>query len=318
MADTRTLRVERLTRLADDVVEVRLADPAGGELPSWEPGAHIVLDLPVGLTRQYSLCGPPADRTGWTIAVHRAPDSRGGSACVHDSLRIGALVPVGGPHPDFALAAGTENLLVAGGIGITPILSIARALAATDADWSLLYCGRNRSALAYLDELAALDPDGSRVRMHLDDEAGGPADLTAALAARPAATVHCCGPTSMIDAVLAAVADADRVHVERFRAPETAPLDTGAAGTGFDVHCAASDVRLRVEPGATVLSALSGAGIAVPSSCEEGICGTCEVKVLAGEPEHRDHVLTDAERADGGSMFVCVSRSRGPELVLDL
>lgn len=318
MAYTRTLRVEQLTRLADDVVEVRLVDPAGGELPSWEPGAHVVLDLPVGLTRQYSLCGPPADRTGWTVAVHRAPDSRGGSACVHDSLRIGELVPVGGPHPDFALAAGTENLLIAGGIGITPILSMARALAADHADWSLLYCGRSRPTLAYLEQLAVLDPDGSRVRLHLDDEAGGPVDLAAELGARPGATVHCCGPPSMIDAVLAAAADAEQVHVERFRAPEAAPVDTGSAGTGFDVHCAASDVRLRVEPGATVLSALSRAGIAVPSSCEEGICGTCEVKVLAGAPEHRDHVLTDAERADGGSIFVCVSRSRSPELVLDL
>ena len=318
MSDTRMLRVERLTRLADDVVEVRLVDPAGGALPSWEAGAHVTLDLPVGLTRQYSLCGPPADRTGWTVAVHRAPDSRGGSAWLHDALRIGALVPVGGPHQDFPLTTGTENLLVAGGIGITPILAMARALAAAGADWALLYCGRRRTALAYLDELADLDPDGSRVRVHLDDEVGGPADLAAELAARPAATVHCCGPAPMLDAVLAAAPDPGRVHIERFRAPEAAPADTGTAGAGFDVHCAASDVRLRVEPGVTVLSVLAGAGLGVPSSCEEGICGTCEVKVLAGEPEHRDHVLTDAERADGGSMFVCVSRSRSSELVLDL
>ncbi|MBC3192940.1 oxidoreductase [Pseudonocardia sp. C8] len=316
MSETRTLRVERLTRLSDDVVEVRLADPAGGELPGWEPGAHLTLDLPVGLTRQYSLCGPPTDRTGWTVAVHRAPDSRGGSAYVHDGVRIGALLPVGGPHQDFPLEAGAENLLVAGGIGITPILAMARALAAAGADWSLLYCGRTRSALAYLDELAALDPDGSRVRVHLDDEAGGPADLAAVLAGRPWATVHCCGPTSMIDAVLELAPDPGRVHVERFRAPEVAPSAT--ADTGFDVHCAASDVRVRVEPGCSVLAALGGAGISVPSSCEEGICGTCEVKVLAGEPEHRDLVLTDDERAAGGSMFVCVSRCRGPELVLDL
>lgn len=318
MSETRTLRVERLTRLADDVAEVRLVDPAGGELPAWEPGAHVTLALPVGLTRQYSLCGPPADRHGWTVAVHRAPDSRGGSSYVHDTLRLGALLDVGGPHADFPLAPGRENLLIAGGIGITPILSMARALAADGADWSLLYCGRRRSVLAFLDELAGLDPDGTRVRVHLDNEAGGPADLATELAERPSATVHCCGPTPMIDAVLAAAPDPDRVHVERFRGARDVVAETGTAEAGFDVRCAVSDVRVRVEPGITVLDALTGAGIAVPSSCQEGICGTCETKVLAGEPDHRDMVLTDAERAAGDSMFVCVSRSRGPELVLDL
>lgn len=314
---TRTLRVERLTRLADDVVEVRLVDPAGDELPGWEPGAHVALDLPVGLTRQYSLCGDPADRRGYTIAVHRAPDSRGGSACVHDGLRIGALLPVSLPRNDFALADAGRYLLVAGGIGITPILSMARALAARGADWSLLYCGRTRSALAYLDELAALDavPAPGRVRVHVDDEAGGPIDLAAALAADPAATVHCCGPGPMLDAVVAAAPD--RAHVERFRAPEAPAPEPGTDGP-FDVVCAASGVRVPVATGQSVLDALTGAGIGVPTSCGEGICGTCEVKVLGGQPEHRDFVLSDDERAAGTSMFVCVSRARSAELLLDL
>ncbi|MBN9759508.1 Flavodoxin reductase (ferredoxin-NADPH reductase) family 1, Vanillate O-demethylase oxidoreductase [Pseudonocardia sp. Ae406_Ps2] len=315
MPETRTLRAEQLTRLADDVVEVRLVDPSGAELPSWEPGSHLALDLPAGLTRQYSLCGSPTDRRSWTVAVHRAPDSRGGSAWVHGSLRPGDLLTVSGPHQEFPLVDGSEHLLVAGGIGITPILSMARALQARGADWSLLYCGRTAAALAYLDELTALDPDGTRVRVHLDDEHGGPADLVTALAARPTAVVHCCGPGPMLDAVLAAAPG--RAHVERFRAPPPDPRDT-VADAGFDVHCETSDVRLRVEPGTSVLAALTGAGITVPSSCEEGICGTCEVKVLAGEPEHRDLVLSDDERAVGGSMLVCVSRARSARLVLDL
>ncbi len=311
---SRTLRVERMTRLADDVVEVRLVDPTGAPLPGWAPGAHVALDLPTGIGRQYSLCGEPDDGW-WTIAVHRSPTSRGGSAFVHDGLRIGALLPVTGPRNDFPIEPGPRHLLIAGGIGITPISTMARALAATDAEWSLLYCGRTRAALAYLPELTALA--GDRLRVHVDDEAGAPADLRAVLAEHAGAVVHCCGPEGMLSAVEALAPDPALVHVERFRAPE-APAPTPGSDLPFDVVCAGSGARVRVAEGETVLAALGRCGVAVPTSCGEGICGTCETKVLSGEPDHRDFVLSDAERAAGGSMFVCVSRSRSAELVLDL
>jgi ferredoxin-NADP reductase len=313
---SRTVRVERMTRLADDVVEVRLVDPTGAPLPPWQPGAHVALDLPNGVSRQYSLCGEPG-AAWWTIAVHRAPASRGGSAFVHDGLRIGALLPVTGPRNDFPLEPGPRHLLIAGGIGITPISAMARALAATDRgpEWSLLYCGRTRSALAYLPELAALA--GDRLRVHVDDEEGGPVDLAAVLAEHAGAVVHCCGPEGMLSAVEALAPDPTLVHVERFRAPE-APAAAPGSDLPFDVVCAGSGTRVRVEPDETVLAALGRCGVAEPTSCGEGICGTCETKVLSGEPDHRDFVLSDAERAAGGSMFVCVSRSRSAELVLDL
>lgn len=313
---SRTLRVERMTRLADDVVEIRLVEPTGVELPAGEPGAHIALELPNGIGRQYSLCGTPG-AGHWTIAVHRSPTSRGGSAFVHDGLRIGDLLPVTGPANDFPLPPGPRHLLIAGGIGITPILAMARELAASGdaADWTVLYCGRTRSALAYLPELAALA--GDRLRVHVDDEQGGPADLATVLAEHAGATVACCGPEGMLAAVEALAPDPAAVHVERFRAPEV-PAPAPGTDSAFDVVCAGSGTRVRVAEDESVLAALGRCGIAVPSSCGEGICGTCETKVLSGEPDHRDFVLSDAERETGGSMFVCVSRARTAELVLDL
>jgi tetrachlorobenzoquinone reductase len=310
----RELRVERLSRPADGVVEVRLADPGGAELPAWEPGAHIDLRLPGGLTRQYSLCGDPGDRTGWTIAVHRAPESRGGSAYVHEHLRIGALVPVAGPRNHFPLEEAERHLLIAGGIGITPILAMARQLRASGAQWRMVYCGRSRPVMAYADEAVAIG--GDRVVLHADDEAGGPVDLAALLAAHPGATIHCCGPGPMLDAVERLAPDPGLVRVERFQ-PAAQPPRAEPDGA-FDVRCGRAGPRVRVEPGESVMDCLERAGFPIPSSCREGVCGTCETKVLAGVPDHRDSVLTAAERAGNTSMLVCVSRSLTPEIVLDL
>jgi tetrachlorobenzoquinone reductase len=310
----RELRVERLSRLADGVVEVRLADPSGAPLPAWEPGAHIDLTLPGELIRQYSLCGDPDDRGTWTIAVHRSPTSRGGSAFVHEQLRIDARVTVKGPRNHFPLEEAGSHLLVAGGIGVTPILAMARRLAATGADWRLVYCARSRSMMAYADEVVALG--GDRVRLHADDETGGPLDLAALLAGHPGATVHCCGPGPMLDAVERLAPDPGLVRVERFQAAEQAPR--AEPDGAFDVLCGRSGPRIRIEPGESVMDRLERAGFPIPSSCREGVCGTCETKVLAGVPDHRDSVLTAAERAENTSMLVCVSRSLTPEIVLDL
>ncbi|MCO5972233.1 PDR/VanB family oxidoreductase [Actinoallomurus soli] len=308
----RELRLTQVTWLAEGVVRLEFTDPGGAELPAWEPGAHLSLRLPNGLTREYSLCGDPGDRRRYAVAVQREKGSRGGSACVHERLRVGDLVEVAGPQNDFPLEDAPAYVLVAGGIGITPIKAMAETLAARGARWRLFHCGAARARMAFTDELSALGD----VVVHADDEAGGPPDLAAVLAGLPAdALVYCCGPEPLIQAVEAAMADPTRLRVERFRAPE--PPKTGG-DTAFTVTCGRSGRSLTVEPGVSVLATLRAAGMDLPSSCEEGICGTCETRVLTGEPDHRDFLLTDAERAAGGSMMLCVSRSRGPELVLDL
>ncbi|MGI6873048.1 PDR/VanB family oxidoreductase [Amycolatopsis sp. 3B14] len=308
---TRTVRVHQSTWLADGVVRVELRDPVGAALPAWEPGAHLSLHLPNGLVREYSLCGDPADGHSWTVAVLREPSSRGGSAWVHERLTPGTLIEVDGPRNNFALEDAPRHLLIAGGIGITPLLAMANTLQQRGSDWSMLYCGRSRSSMAFLADLPA-----DRVRVHADDERGGPPDLAAELTGlRPGTLVYCCGPEPLIAAVEAALPDASILRVERFRAPTTAPATPDES---FDVVCGGSGRRIPVPAGVSILDALAGAGVSVPNSCREGVCGTCETKVLAGEPEHRDFLLSDDEKAAGGTMLICVSRSRSAELVLDV
>ncbi|MFI0356854.1 PDR/VanB family oxidoreductase [Actinomadura sp. 9N407] len=312
------LRLIRSTWLAEDIVQLEFADPAGpdagAELPAWEPGAHLTLRLPNGQAREYSLCGDPADRTRYAVAVQRDAASRGGSACVHERLRVGEIIEVDGPKNNFALEEAPAHVLIAGGIGVTPVKAMAEALDARGSDWRLFYCGRSRASMAFTGLLERLG--GGSVTLHADDESGGPPDLDKVLAGIPdGALVYCCGPEPLLAAVEAAIDDPARLRVERFRAPETPAADP-SGDVPFDVRC--GDRRFTVRPGASILDTLRAGGLQVPSSCEEGICGTCETRVLAGEPDHRDHLLTDDERASGESMMLCVSRSRGPELVLDL
>jgi ferredoxin-NADP reductase len=313
---THTLRLTRQSWLAEGVLELRFRAPDGGELPSWDPGAHITVTLPGGCVRDFSLCGDPDERREWTVAVLREPDSRGGSAYVHQRLRVGELLEVAGPRNNFALAPAGSYQLVAGGIGITPIKAMAERLAATGAEWSLLYCGRSRAAMAYLPELATLA--GDRLTVHCDDEAGGPPDLEPALAGRTSETqVYCCGPEPLLVAMEQRLNEPGVLHTERFRAAGS-PAPEVATEAAFDVVCAGSGTRVTVGPGISIVDALAGAGVSVPTSCREGICGTCETKVFAGEPEHRDSVLTEDERSCGETMMLCVSRARSPELSLDL
>ena len=308
-----TVRVHRTTWLATGVIQIELRDPSGAELPAWEPGAHLSLHLPNGLVRQYSLCGDPADRHCWTVAVLREEASRGGSTWVHDRLTAGSLVDVDGPWNNFPLEAADRHLLIAGGIGVTPVLPMVRSLARRESDWQMLYCGRSRAGMAFLEELEST----GRVRVHADDERGGPPDLAAELGGLdPGTLVYCCGPEPLIQAVEAALPDRSALRVERFRAPEQPARST--EDSGFDVVCAGSGARVRVGPAVSILDALGEAGFDVPSSCHEGVCGTCETKVLAGEPEHRDFVLSEAEKECADTMFLCVSRCRSAELVLDL
>ncbi|WP_446466215.1 PDR/VanB family oxidoreductase [Streptomyces sp. BRA346] len=309
-----------------DVVTLTLRHPAGHELPGWEPGAHVDLVLDDGLVRQYSLCGDPADRTSWRIAVLRAPDGRGGSARVHDTLTEGARVRVRGPRNHFALRPAARYLFIAGGIGITPILPMTAAAEAAGADWTLLYGGRTRASMAFADQLA--DAYGGKVRLVPQDEAGL-LDLAAYLAEPdPGTLVYCCGPEPLLRVAeeRCRAWPAGALRTERFQ-PRPAEESDGIGANGeaeqadsgsFEVVLDRSGRSLTVEPGQSVLRTLEAAGVPVLYSCEEGTCGTCETDVIEGEVDHRDSVLTDEERSSGETMMICVSRCRGPKLVLDL
>ncbi|MFD7135550.1 PDR/VanB family oxidoreductase [Streptomyces sp. NPDC059894] len=296
---------------ADGVRALTLRRPSGGPLPAWEPGAHVDLLLGPGLERQFSLCGDPADRSVWRIAVLREPSGRGGSAYVHEHMAPGDLVRVRGPRNRFALRPAPGYRFVAGGIGITPLLPMLAAAEAAGADWRLLYGGRTRGSMAFTAELARY---GDRVTLAPQDETGLP-DLDSALAGLPEGTlVYCCGPGPLLDAV-AERCPPGALYTERFRPEEGRG---GGTEAGFEVELARSGRTLAVPAGVSVLDAVRAAGVEVLFSCAEGTCGTCETDVLEGTPEHRDSVLTPAEREAGETMMICVSRCRGRRLVLDL
>jgi ferredoxin-NADP reductase len=310
-----TLRVDVRTTGAEGVVVLDLCDPAGEDLPAWAPGAHVDLRLPDGLTRQYSLCGDPADRSRWRIAVLREPESRGGSAHVHDALVEGTVVEVRGPRNHFPLVPARRYLFVAGGIGITPILPMIDAADAAGAEWELHYGGRSRRSMAFLQSLE--EATGQRVTLHPQDEVGL-IDLESLLGTpRPGTLVYCCGPEPLLVAVeqRCAAWPEGSLHVERFAPKDVGePVLTGA----FEVELALSGLSLTVPPEKSVLQVVEEAGIDVLSSCTEGTCGTCETTVLSGEVDHRDSLLTPAEQAVNDTMFICVSRAACPRLVLEL
>jgi ferredoxin-NADP reductase len=318
--------VDALDPLADGVLGLTLRAPDGAGLPLWQPGAHIDVELEPGLVRQYSLCGDPADRRSWRIAVLLEPAGRGGSRYVHERLTTGATVRVDGPRNRFGLLDAAEYLFIAGGIGITPILPMVDAARASGRRWRLVYGGRRRASMAFLDRLAGYV---DLVSIRPQDETGL-LDLEAILGEpRPGVLVYCCGPEPLLAAVEQRCArwPAGSLQVERF-APRAGPAGAagpaadgatdGATDAGFEVELARSGRVLPVPAGVSVLRALEDAGIAVLSSCQEGTCGTCETTVLHGRVAHRDSVLTAAERAAGDVMMICVSRARDRRLVLDL
>ncbi|MGI5459597.1 PDR/VanB family oxidoreductase [Streptomyces sp. CA-249302] len=295
---------------ADGVLALTLRHPLGEKLPAWEPGAHVDVLLGPELERQYSLCGDPADRSAWRIAVLREPSGRGGSAHVHEQLGQGGKVRVRGPRNHFRLEPAPGYRFIAGGIGITPIMPMLAAAEAAGAEWTLLYGGRTRNSIAFTEELGRY---GDRVTVAPQDETGL-LDLTSVLDGLPEGTlVYCCGPGPLLDAV-EELCPADRLHVERF-APKA---QEAGENSEFDVELAQSGRTVTVAPDVSVLDAVRAAGVEVLFSCTEGTCGTCETDVLEGTPEHRDSVLTDAERESGETMMICVSRCRGKRLVLDL
>lgn len=303
-----TMIVGGIASLADGVRGVRLVPLGGAELPPWHPGAHLTLQLPGGETRQYSLCGDPAERGYYEIAVLRDPHSRGGSAWVHDVLRPGMAVSVWEPRNHFPLVHAAQYLFVAGGIGITPIRSMIESLPARR-DWWLVYLGRSRSTMAYLPELLEQYPQ--QVLVYARDEHPDRLDV-APLVRRLGGEVYSCGPESLIDAVRTA-SDPAHFHSEHFVPVSRPPMIAGP----LEIECSRSGVRLTVPSDRSVLEVLEENRIPMVASCRRGVCGSCETRVLGGVPEHRDSVLDDAEKDELGVMFPCVSRGSS-SLVLDL
>jgi len=303
--------VTAVSKPAEDVVELTLAHPDGSPLPGWTPGAHVDLVLDQDTVRQYSLCGSPADPMTYRVAVLLAPETRGGSKHCHE-LAEGATVRIRGPRNHFPLVSSPRYLFVAGGIGITPLLPMVAAAAATGADWRLHYGGRSRRSMAFRDALC--EAYGERVLIYPQDETGL-LDLDAILADEPADTpVYCCGPEPLLQAVEQRCAGRP-LHVERF-----APKEQGepVRPESFEVELARAGRTLTVPPGKSILRVVEDAGIPVLWSCTEGTCGTCETAVLEGVPDHRDSFLSAEEQADNETMMVCCSRAAGPRLVLDL
>jgi ferredoxin-NADP reductase len=300
--------------VADGVVTLELAPAHGGRLPDWTPGAHIDLILPNGLTRQYSLCGSRWRADRYRIGVLKEPNGRGGSAFVHDVLAVGDHVRVGGPRNNFALVPSQTYLFVAGGIGITPLLPMLHQADLLGAEWRLLYGGRRRPSMAFLDELADY---GDRVEVAPQAEVGL-LDLPAFLGPpRPDVKVFACGPVPLLDAIkdVCRPWPPHALRSERFTGQDS---DDSTSRTSFQVTLKRSGVTTTVGPNETVLDAVRAAGAEILSSCRQGTCGTCETTVLAGQADHRDSILQDHERQAGDCMFPCVSRSLTDHLVLDL
>ena len=302
-----------------DIVALELAPVTGDALPAFSAGAHIDVEVLPGLMRQYSLCNDPGETHRYVIGVLRDPNSRGGSAAVHDRLAPGHVVRIGTPRNHFALVHAKRYVLFAGGIGITPILCMAERLARDDASFELHYCTRSAERTAFMPRLRA-SSFADRVHFHHDD--GAPSqhlDLRTALPAPDAQThLYVCGPRGFIDFVCGQAEalgwSPQQVHVEHFSASSATGSDNGA----FDVQLASSGKTITVPAGQSVVEALKAHGIVVPVSCEQGVCGTCLTRVVEGEPDHRDMYLTDEEKLQNDQFLPCCSRSRSERLVLDL
>lgn len=312
-----TVARRRVVARDQDVVELTLVSAGDEPLPRWYPGAHVDIHLPSGLVRQYSLCGDPAAANGYRITVRRIPDGGGGSVEIHDGLPEGATVHTHGPRNAFPLTVPGHGSparrfrFIAGGIGITPILPMLDLARRRGIDWSMIYTGRSRDSLPFLDEVGAF---GTAVEVRTDDDRGLPRadDL---LGDCPDGTaVYACGPAPMLTAVRAALVGRDDVelHFERFAAPpvvDGSPFAVTVASTGRTVDVGAEE---------TLLGALRRAGVPAPYSCRQGFCGTCRTRVLDGAVDHRDTLLTEPERA-AGLVLTCVSRAAaGSSLTVDL
>jgi vanillate O-demethylase ferredoxin subunit len=315
--DLQELRVKRISYEAEGVNSYELVLPAGGDLAPFTAGSHIDLHLENGMIRSYSLVNDQSERHRYVIAVNKDASSRGGSSFVHDTFKAGDVVSASAPRNNFALREDAEySLLIAGGIGITPLMSMIRRLETLGHPWKLAYAARTRRAAAFLGEINAIRPNAD-LNLHFDDErAGRPLDLANVVASAPAhAHLYCCGPVPMLEAFEKATAGrpSGHVHVEYFQAKQAAAIDGG-----FEIRLARSKRTIAVEPGKTILDAVLDAGIMANYSCSEGVCGTCETRVIGGIPDHRDLFLSPEEKAANKTIMICCSGSKSGTLVLDL
>jgi vanillate O-demethylase ferredoxin subunit len=315
-----TVRVARKADEATDICTFELVDVGGRPLPPFSAGAHIDVHLPNGLTRQYSLCNDPAERHRYLIGVLRDPATRGGSKAMHDLVNEGDLLQISAPRNHFPLAHGSRrSVLLAGGIGVTPILCMAERLASDGAAFEMHYCSRSRDRMAFHDRIAA-SAFASHVRFHFDDRAAEQRLDIAALLAAPEAGLHLyvCGPKSFMDAVLGTARAQGwpeaQLHYEYF----TAALTPSAEASSFHVKVASSGRIVPVPADRTVVEALADVGIVIPTSCCQGVCGTCMTRVLDGIPDHKDLYLSPEEQAQNDQFAPCCSRSKSTLLVLDL
>ncbi len=312
-------RIAKRSVAALDIVALELVPVAGRSLPAFSAGAHIDVEVGPGLVRQYSLCNDPIETHRYVIGVLRDPNSRGGSVAVHEQLVEGQVIRIGTPRNLFALVPAQRSLLFAGGIGVTPLLSMAERLARDAAHFELHYCSRSPERTAFRARIEA-SSFADRVHFHHDD--GAPAqrlDLPAVLPPPDADThLYVCGPRGFIDFVCGQAHvlgwAAAQIHVEHFSAPAPSAADDG----GFEVQIASSGQTIAVAPGQSVAAALSAHGVVVPLACEQGVCGTCLTRVIDGVPEHRDQYLTDEEKLRNDQFLPCCSRARSARLVLDL
>lgn len=313
------VRVARRAQEADGICSFELVPDDGASLPPFTAGAHLDVCVAPGLIRQYSLCNDPAESGRYRIAVLREPASRGGSAGMHERVQVGDRLKVSPPKNHFPLAPAPHSLLLAGGIGVTPILAMARKLHAAGEAFEMHYCGRHASRMAFLDELMQ-SAFAAKVQVHVDD---GPAEQTfdarGVLAGVSDAThLYVCGPAGFMDHVLATARELGwpdaRLHREYFAGAVTAT----ATDAAFDVRVASTGQVIHVPASKRVIDVLAEHGIDVPVSCESGVCGTCLTQVLEGQPDHRDSFLTDSERQANDQFTPCCSRASSPLLVLDL
>jgi len=318
--ETLQVRVRAVTYEAEGILGFELVPmPPLKELPAFSAGAHIDLHLPNGLIRSYSLLNAPHERHRYVIAVNKDANSRGGSRYLHEVLRAGDTLAVGAPRNNFPLDESAPlNVFIAGGIGITPLLGMIARSQALATPWKLYYAARTRRHAAFLDTLHGWHNDPNvELRLHFDQEPDGQMmDLAAVVKDLPAgAHVYCCGPLPMLSAYEQATAGLppERVHMEYFAAK-----DAAATEGGFTVELARSGKSVQVRAGQTILDSLLDIGVEPPYSCQEGVCGTCEVRVLSGIPDHRDLVLSAAEKAANDRILVCCSGAKSAKLVLDL
>ena len=308
------VRIRQIRYEAEDINSYLLEPIGGGLLPAFDAGAHIDVEIAPGLSRSYSLVNDPMRRGAYEIAVHRSPTSRGGSQRIHAEWRVGQTLQVTGPRNNFPLEeSAAHTVMIAGGIGITPMLPMIARLERLGRKWELHYVAATPERAAYVEQVEAF----GQANVVFDGiPAGARLDLARICGAAPAdAHLYCCGPTGMLDAFVQINADRprDHVHIEYF----TAETELATEG-GYLLELSRSGKSIAVKEGETMLDALLSAGVNVGFACAEGICGSCEVKVLDGVPDHRDHFLSDEEKAANGSIMVCCSGAKTPKLVLDL